>query len=496
MSPTVPPPSSSPLPRTFPVEFTPPGSWLPSPDKYWRLIGAGELLASPDTIVLRGLRGRLSAAPIVHSISRADIANVIQEGRLVQCHVRTSSGTKVLRVWTADPVVAAELAALLPTERTPEFTQSLAEQQAFEESLRRINARAVVTPVLVGLNCLVFVSMLFAGAGLVAPDPAIMVEWGSNFGPQTLGGEWWRLLTSTFLHWGVIHLAFNMWALWSIGLLTERLFGSIHFLVLYLFAGLCGGIASLLWHPTVNSAGASGAIFGVMGALAVFIFKPETRIAPGIARPIARNALIFIGYNLLNGLTHAGIDNSAHVGGLLGGAAMGWFLARPLDPDHRQRSAGRLVLICLGGAIALIAVSWPLTHQARSKVAEWQFRRDLATYSRMESDIIQAQHALDTQLADKKITQAEWGKRMLRDVLPQWQAAEEQLASGHLAADSIPGRLQAQVIEFLDEKRAGLRLAAEGARDNDPAKMAQGDAILTRNDARAKDLVEHLHALY
>jgi rhomboid protease GluP len=332
--------------RTFQVEFT--------PDKHWGLVGSGELVAGPDTIVLRGLKGRLSAAPTSYSIPRADIVNVIQDGRLVQCQVNTWP----LLLRAADPAAAAELAALLPTEGTREFL----ERVALDESLRRINARAVVTPTLVGLNCLVFVCMAFAGANLFVPDPNVMIEWGSNFGPRTLGGEWWRLLTSTFLHWGVIHLAFNMWALWSIGRQTELLFGSLYFLALYVFAGLCGGIVELLWHPSLNSAGASGAIFGVMGGLVAFVFKPTTRIPPSVATPTARSALFFIGYNLLNGFTHAGISNGAHLGGLLSGAALGWFLARPLDPEQRRQPARRLLLTCLGAAAALYALSWPLTH--------------------------------------------------------------------------------------------------------------------------------------
>jgi rhomboid protease GluP len=176
-----------------------------------------------------------------------------------------------------------------------------------------------------------------------------------------LKGEWWRLFTAMFLHFGLIHLAFNMWVLWSLGQLTERLFGSAYFLVLYLFSGLCGSLGSLYWHPDVNSAGASGAIFGVMGGLFALMVKPATRIPPSIAVAQRNSALIFIAYNLFNGL-RPGIDNAAHIGGLLGGFAMGWALARPVDVEARQDPLPRLAVAAAIGATVLVALAWPLFH--------------------------------------------------------------------------------------------------------------------------------------
>jgi rhomboid protease GluP len=318
---------TSPTERTFPVEFSPPGAWRPSPVKHWGLIGAGDVLVGPDTIVLRGLEGRLPGSPASHSIPRPDIVNVVQEDRLVQCHVQTASGLEPLLMWAADPAAAAELVALLPTQRTPEF----AERLALQEALRKINARVVVSPVLVGLNCLVFVSMALAGGGLFQHNGNVMTAWGSSLGPLTLGGQWWRLFTAMFLHWDMRHLAFNMWALWSVGYEAELLFGSLNFLAIYLFAGLFGGLVELWWHPLANAAGASGAIFGVLGGLTAFVLKPATRLPPSYAKPAALSAFFFIGFNLLYGVGNAGIAYGAHLGGVLSGAALGWLLARPLE---------------------------------------------------------------------------------------------------------------------------------------------------------------------
>ena len=99
---------------------------------------------------------------------------------------------------------------------------------------------------------------------------ATVLEWGANFGPKTMDGQWWRLFTSMFLHFGIIHIGFNMWVLWNVGRLVERLVGNFGFALLYVVSGLLGSVASLAWNPTTISAGASGAVFGVVGALIGF----------------------------------------------------------------------------------------------------------------------------------------------------------------------------------------------------------------------------------
>ena len=131
-------------------------------------------------------------------------------------------------------------------------------------TLFQLTPRCFVTPAIFWLNIIVFVAMVLTGVNLMDPTSADLIQSGANYGPKTLSGEYWRLLTCTFLHIGVIHLACNMWALWNVGFLVERLVGNVAFLVLYLVSGLLGSIASLYWNPDVPSPGASGAIFGVL----------------------------------------------------------------------------------------------------------------------------------------------------------------------------------------------------------------------------------------
>jgi rhomboid protease GluP len=178
-----------------------------------------------------------------------------------------------------------------------------------------------VTPIIINLNILVFVAMAFSGVDIMLPDSEHLIAWGANFRPVTLEGEWWRLLTSCFLHIGIIHLLMNLYALMYIGMQLEPYLGQRRFLVAYLLSGIAGSANSLYWHELTISAGASGAIFGMYG---VFLAMLTTNLIEKAARQTMLTSIaIFVGYNLLNGI-RGGIDNAAHIGGLLSGIVIGY----------------------------------------------------------------------------------------------------------------------------------------------------------------------------
>lgn len=178
-----------------------------------------------------------------------------------------------------------------------------------------------VTPILINLNILVFIAMVISGVNVFLPDIESLIRWGANFRLVTLEGQWWRLLTCCFLHIGVFHLLMNMYALLYIGVLLEPHLGKTKFLSAYLLTGISASVTSLWWHETTVSAGASGAIFGMYG---VFLAMLTTNLIERSARKSLLISIgIFIGYNLLNGL-NAGIDNAAHIGGLLSGLVIGY----------------------------------------------------------------------------------------------------------------------------------------------------------------------------
>ena len=177
-------------------------------------------------------------------------------------------------------------------------------------------------PLILDLNLLVFITMVIAGKGFVNFQADDLLAWGGNYRPQTAGeGEWWRLLTSIFLHAGIMHLLFNMVGLLFAGIFLESAIGTKRLASAYLLTGIAASLASIWWHPSTVSVGASGAIFGLFG---VFLALLTTRYFPPVLKKsLSIGVVIFVGGNLLVGLAQ-GIDNAAHVGGLLSGLMIGY----------------------------------------------------------------------------------------------------------------------------------------------------------------------------
>ena len=128
-------------------------------------------------------------------------------------------------------------------------------------------SRFPLTNLLLALNIGVFAAMVATGVSPSEPTIAQLLRWGANWGPLTLGRQPWRLVSCAFVHVGVVHIAFNMWCFWNIGRMAENIFGSVRLLAIYLLTGISSSLLSLFVHPFEVSAGASGAIFGVAGAL-------------------------------------------------------------------------------------------------------------------------------------------------------------------------------------------------------------------------------------
>lgn len=147
---------------------------------------------------------------------------------------------------------------------------------------------------------------------------------GANYGPAVRDGQYWRLVTSMFLHGGFLHLILNAWALYQLAGLFELLLGSGRLLVVYFVSGIAGSLASVLWRD-VPSVGASGAIFGVMGALIAFLLKRRENLTPQ-AKSLLMQLVIWAGINVFLGASTPGIDNAAHLGGCAAGLAIGFFL--------------------------------------------------------------------------------------------------------------------------------------------------------------------------
>jgi len=207
---------------------------------------------------------------------------------------------------------------------------ALPEPLAQQSVAPRPRSPYTITVALIAINVLVFLAMVASGVSFTQPTPLDVFKWGGDFGPATVGQhQWWRLLTSCFLHFGIIHIGMNMYVLYLIGPFIQTVFGRLRYLLIYFIAGLAGSIVSVWVHPTAVGAGASGAIFGLYGAVFGFLLIKRRTLNPTAMKSIGKSAGIFILYNVVYGSISGTTDLSAHLGGLLAGFLAGMLLVRP-----------------------------------------------------------------------------------------------------------------------------------------------------------------------
>jgi rhomboid protease GluP len=188
----------------------------------------------------------------------------------------------------------------------------------------------LITYALIAINALVFLAMVASGVSFTQPSPQDVFTWGGDFGPATVGAhQWWRLLTSCFVHFGIIHIGLNMYVLYQIGPFIETVFGRARYLLIYFLSGLAGSLVSVFIHPNAVGAGASGAIFGLYGAVFGFLLIHRRTLNPAVTSSIGKSAGIFVLYNVVFGAMQGTTDLSAHLGGLVAGLLAGAALVRP-----------------------------------------------------------------------------------------------------------------------------------------------------------------------
>jgi len=340
--------------NVFKLRFYMAGSnWPTNPFQYR---GKGTIEIGQDFVILRGSRHRSFRMPRREEqrLRMVDIVNVVASGSDVWFDVLGVKQDLTIGFSVEDAATADRIVALLPARQTASFAEAHAEQEVFHD---RIDYWTPSTPVIWGLlvaNIGIFALMWLARQHyqsfldgplrqLFALNPNAsallqsqqLVDWGSNYGRLTLKGEWWRLFTSMFLHGSIWHIGFNMLALWQVGQVTERIFGSARFAGLYLLAGLSGSLASVLWNPHVNSVGASGAIFGVIGGLLAFLGRKDSGVPPTVVKDLRGSMVPFLLFSLWMGFIYPHTDNAAHIGGLIGGWLAGHLLARSIHLPER-----------------------------------------------------------------------------------------------------------------------------------------------------------------
>jgi membrane associated rhomboid family serine protease len=213
--------------------------------------------------------------------------------------------------------------------------------------VRRTSAgmtNALVTKTLIAANVLIYLIEASQGGGINSPGGSLVQKW-ALFGPAVAQGDWWRLITAAFLHASVIHIALNMYVLWIIGPPVEHYLGRARFLALYFVSGLAGSAGALVLTPLAVTVGASGAIFGILGALLIIEWQTTGRLAG--------NAMTWIVINLALSFVISNVSIGGHIGGLIGGILVTLAFA---NWGRGHAAYGRIGAVGIAG-IVLVAVA-------------------------------------------------------------------------------------------------------------------------------------------
>lgn len=429
----------------FPVSFslsTGPLSWLEPARNDLLLVGAGTISTDGTSVFVTGRRyGVVLGLPLERDVTLtwANVVNVEADANAVRFEVQEPNKRVCgMTVWLPDSSAAQRLAEALPQVRTASFTPQLAAHTDFEKRLFAKSPRTPATYALIAANLLVFAATLVAGAGWFSNTGSVQIDWGSNFGPFTTAGDWWRLGTALFVHFGVLHLLFNMWALASFGCMAERLYGRASYLLIYFSAGLCGSAASISWRPGVNSAGASAAIFGILGALLAGQLRSRKWIPRSVLRPLTASTLIFTGITLAAGMASARIDNAAHVGGLITGLLLGATLARsaideasPATDDLMKFPAVLLIASVLFGFGI-----WTAHRASATLTGEALYVHSAHWFQLKEGRVVQRWVSMAAAAKAHQLDDATFAKRAEVEVLPFWREARARAEAIYLAPDS------------------------------------------------------------
>jgi membrane associated rhomboid family serine protease/Flp pilus assembly protein TadD len=348
-----------------------------------------------------------------------------------------------------------------------------------------------LTQVLLGANVMVFlamaVTMFLVGTPSLEFTGQLTAQFGSNFGPYTLSGQWWRLFTYMFLHGNLMHIAFNMWCLWDLGSMCESLYGRWTFAAIYVLTGIAGGLASVGWNPYVNSVGASGAIFGLAGALVASFYLGEFSLPKIAIQGTLRSLVFFIGFNVLFGSFFPGIDNACHAGGLISGLILGALIAR-VAPENGNpvRRVGVLIFVMLlvgGSAFGIYRWRGPSVQIGRSLIDADQMIGQLQKKVEQNPQDAAAHYALAS--AYFNAGQVPEGENELKRVLelqPQNTRARTELGASYLRqergkeAQEEFARLAAQEPNNVDAHAGlGMALAEQG---NHEAAIAEYETTL------------------
>ena len=346
-----------------------------------------------------------------------------------------------------------------------EITRVPPECETFVQELRGRTTFVVVTPAILALNIAIFIGLCF-GTGALS-DPATLIAWGGSVGPRTTNGEWWRLITSLFVHAGVLRLLANVIGLVSVGFMLERLVGPVAFAVTYIAAGVMAGVVELSAHQIDVNTGASGAIFGVYGLLLAStmwgFYRPSSATIPLAAlKGLAPGAFVFLSVDVL---TH-GLHSDGRFAGLAAGFVAGIIL---VAGAISRKPAMQRVWATLGATAGIVIV---LVAPLRGLD---DARADVAAVIAVEG---RTAHEYDAEIERANDGRSSMRERivLIDQIRPQLQALRARLESfDKVAREQQP--VVASAIEFLKTRDESWRLRKEALRKSNLQILRQADSL-------------------
>jgi rhomboid protease GluP len=363
--------------------------------------------------------------------------------------------------------------------------QETLDHEAFDQRLRETTPSLWALYAVMALNVGVWLANLTDGLDPMQPATADLFRWGASSATAVVrDGELWRLLTATVLHGGLLHLALNMYALWIGGTQVARWFGNGQFLLIYWGSALAG--ASLSLHFAAQQAvsvGASGAVFGVLGALLAGVLQHRERIPKAVLTQLLTSQGLFVLFSLGQGFTRDGIDNAAHVGGLLAGATMGWLLVERVDPQAapavRRRGQGMSVAVVALAVSGLLWAAQPGVDHRQLFAEQGVLRQVLPAYQSAEQALladIQAHRTGD-------MTRAQLVDTLRRIHMPAYQDLGEQLAR---ASDTVSSDRLASLSVLQSGWLEIMAMEVNGVTDTVRAEARAGELLQAMQLARER----------
>jgi len=443
-----------------------------------RFKGKGDFCIENDHVQVNAKRRLLSFAfgRETERYPVSSIRNASCKGKVVQFAVPLGKGQWQALLVCDDEVTAKNIAERLPDTVDSDLYTAQQANRELKDRLAQLPGGKLVTWTLLALNIFIYLAIAYTTKRWAVFDAGYLSTVGANFFPLTTDGQWWRLLTATFLHNGLFHLLFNLFGLYIFGGLVEKLYGSMSFLTVYLLAGVVGSCGTLLFSPESVGVGASGAVFGVIGVIVFFLGTDRDFLTTGARKRLFTNFAFYGIYTLINGFGKGGIDNAAHVGGLLAGLAMAWSIGTPvrLKKDStgwlpgRVVVAGSLVLLCAGAAVAAAP---KLSDDYKVHVEMIELLREVG-----EKEIRLGEAAKSLGVKGAKVTSADIEKVVMQ-FKTGYDGYMERISVLQPSSQALKARKDL-ASTYISLKKEGCLIMAQGLESNDEKMVEDGSRKL------------------